>query len=275
MQRHVKLWLAVAVVLALVAAGCSSDDSDGSASEPVDDGHDASRRSPGASRCRMPRRSPRRSNRSARSFTKANPNATVTFNPGSSGTLAMQIQQTNGAGIDTFASADEDTMNKLVTANLIDGAPQVFAKNKLIIVTKPGNPKHVKTLADLADLDIVSLCALTAPCGKYAAQILTECRASTIPESKVTRGIDANATLAAVTTGDADAAIVYVTDAKGAGDAVDRRDDPGRPERDRDLSRSRRSPRAATRTPRGPSSTTSCRAGVRRRSTSFGFLPPT
>ena len=75
-------------------------------------------------------------------FTKANPNATVTFNPGSSGTLATQIQQTNGAGIDTFASADEDNMNKLVTANLIDGTPQVFAKNKLIIVTKPGQPEE-------------------------------------------------------------------------------------------------------------------------------------
>ena len=41
-------------------------------------------------------------------------------------------------------------MTKLVDASLVDGTPVVFAKNKLVIVTKPGNPKNVKTLADLA-----------------------------------------------------------------------------------------------------------------------------
>src|SRR5262249_11294150 len=142
-------------------------------------------------------------------FTKANPKTTVTFNPGSSSTLAMQIQQTNGVGIDTFASADEANMDKLVSANLVDGTPVVFARNRWVIVTKPGNPKNVKTLADLANLDTISLCGETVPCGKYAAQVLTEANV-TIPESKVTRGTDVKATLAAVTQGDADAAIVYV-----------------------------------------------------------------
>ncbi len=150
-------------------------------------------------------------------FKAANPQATTTFNFGSSGTLATQIQQ--GAPADTFASADEDTMNKLVAANLVEGTPVVFARNKLVIVTKPGNPKQVKTLADLAGLDVVSLCGETVPCGKYAAQIL-QTAGVTIPETKVTRGTDVKTTLAAVTTGDADAAIVYVTDAKAAGSAV-------------------------------------------------------
>jgi molybdate transport system substrate-binding protein len=150
-------------------------------------------------------------------FKKANPNATVTFNFGSSGTLAAQIQQ--GAPADTFASADEDNMNKLVTASLVDGTPVVFAKNQLVVVTKPGNPKNVATLADLANLSVVSLCGETVPCGKYAAQIL-QTAGVTIPETNVTRGQDVKATLAAVTTGDADAAIVYVTDAKSAGSAV-------------------------------------------------------
>ena len=74
----------------------------------------------------------------------------MTFNFGSSGTLATQIQE--GAPADTFASADEANMDKLVSANLVDGEPVVFATNKLVIVTKPDNPKDVKTLADLADL---------------------------------------------------------------------------------------------------------------------------
>ena len=70
----------------------------------------------------------------------------------------------------------------------------MFATNKLVIVTKPGNPKDVKTLADLADLQVVSLCADTVPCGKYAAQILPTAGV-TIPESNVTRGQDVKATL--------------------------------------------------------------------------------
>src|SRR5690348_1406375 len=134
------------------------------------------------------------------SFKAANPGTNVTFNFGSSGTLATQIQQS--APADTFASADQDNMNKLVSANLVDGAPTVFAKNKLVIVTKPGNPKNVTGLADLPKLGVVSLCGTTVPCGKYAGQIL-QTAGVTIPTSKITRGQDVKATLAAVRNGDA------------------------------------------------------------------------
>jgi molybdate transport system substrate-binding protein len=151
------------------------------------------------------------------SFKAANPGTNVTFNFGSSGTLATQIQQ--GAPADSFASADQDNMNKLVAANLVDGTPTVFAKNKLVVVTKPGNLKNVTGLADLPKLGVVSLCGATVPCGKYAAQIL-QMAGVTLPASKITRGQDVKATLAAVTNGDADAAIVYVSDAKAAGSAV-------------------------------------------------------
>lgn len=218
MRKLMKLWLVIAVVLGLVAAGCSSDDSSSGSSKSSTTTTTDSKVT-GAIKVSDAASLTEAFAKIGTDFTKANPNATVTFNPGSSGTLATQIQQTNGAGIDTFASADEDNMNKLVTANLIDGTPQIFAKNKLIIVTKPGNPKNVKTLADLANLNVVSLCGLTVPCGKYAAQIL-QTAGVTIPESKVTRGIDVKGTLGAVTTGDADAAIVYVTDAKTAGATV-------------------------------------------------------
>jgi molybdate transport system substrate-binding protein len=147
-------------------------------------------------------------------FQKANPGTTITFNFGSSGTLAQQIQ--GGAPADVFASADGANMQKLVTGGQVTAEPTVLASNLLTIVVKPGNPKHVKTLADLAKLDVVSLCGETVPCGKYTDQILTGAGV-TIDPSKVTRGADVKATLAAVTTGDADAAIVYVTDAKSAG----------------------------------------------------------
>jgi molybdate transport system substrate-binding protein len=150
-------------------------------------------------------------------FQKKNPGTTVTFNFGSSGTLAQQIQ--GGAPADVFASADGVNMQKLVTGDQVTAEPTVFASNLLAIVVKPGNPNKVKSVADLAKLDVVSLCGETVPCGKYADQILTDAGV-TIDPAKITRGADVKATLAAVTTGDADAAIVYVTDAKAAGSSV-------------------------------------------------------
>ena len=150
-------------------------------------------------------------------FTRAHPGARGTFNFGSSAVLATQIQQ--GAPVDTFASADTTTMSNLAGAGLLSGAPHVFARNRLVIVTPPGNPRGIRGLADLADAGTVALCAATAPCGRYAAQVLAAAGVA-IPEASVTRGVDARATIASVTTGDADAAVVYVTDAAAAGAAV-------------------------------------------------------
>jgi molybdate transport system substrate-binding protein len=209
-----RTWVLAVLLIGLVASGCGSDSDSGSGSSTTT----TVSKITGSIKVSDAASLTEAFQQIGADFTKANPSASVTFNPGSSGTLATQIEQTNGVGIDTFASADEVNMDKLVTANLIDGEPVVFAKNKLIIVTKPGNPKNVKTLADLARLDVVSLCGLTVPCGKYAAQILNTAGV-TIPETNVTRGLDVKATLAAVTQ-DADAAIVYVTDAKTAGDTV-------------------------------------------------------
>ena len=147
-------------------------------------------------------------------FQQANPGTTVTFSFGGSGTLVTQIQ--GGAPADVFASADGANMQKVVNGGQVTAAPTAFATNLLTIVVKPGNPQGVKSLADLAKLDVVSLCAPPQPCGTYANQILTQAGV-TIPADHITLGADVKTTLNAVTTGDADAAIVYVTDAKAAG----------------------------------------------------------
>jgi molybdate transport system substrate-binding protein len=215
-RKLMRLWVPGVVVLGLVAAGCGSDSSSGSSAKSTTT--TATAKVTGAITVSAAASLTEAFTKIGTDFKRANPNATATFNFGSSGTLETQIQQ--GAPADTFASADLDNMNKLVAASLVDGQPVVFAKNRLVIVTKPGNPKQVKTLADLANLDVVSLCGETVPCGKYAAQIL-QTAGVTIPEIKVTRGQDVKATLAAVATGDADAAIVYVTDAKSAGSTVE------------------------------------------------------
>ncbi|MGZ4797975.1 MAG: molybdate ABC transporter substrate-binding protein [Acidimicrobiia bacterium] len=215
MRKLMNVWVLALVVLGLVAAGCSSDSSNRSKSTTTT----TTAKATGTIKVSDAASLTEAFAKIGTDFKAANPGAIVTFNPGSSTTLATQIQQTNGVGIDTFASADEANMDNLVRARLIDGEPVVFATNKLVIVTKPGNPKKVKTLADLANLNVVSLCGATAPCGKYATQIL-QTAGVTIPETKITRGVDVKGTLAAVTTGDADAAIVYVTDAKTAGSDV-------------------------------------------------------
>jgi molybdate transport system substrate-binding protein len=147
-------------------------------------------------------------------FQSAHPGTTIAFNFGSSGTLATQIQQ--GAPADVFASADTQDMNEVQTSGDIDGKPSIFARNSLEIVTKPGNPLGIHSLADLNKASVVSLCVTTAPCGSTARQALSKADV-TIPASKITLGPDVKSTLQQVTTGDADAGIVYVTDAMTVG----------------------------------------------------------
>jgi molybdate transport system substrate-binding protein len=213
-------WLVVFAILpALVAAGCGGDDDDSSGSSATTTAATTTgARVAGSITISAAASLTEAFGEMGTDFTAAHPDAKVTFNFGSSGTLATQIQQ--GAPADTFASADEDNMNKLVSDGLVDGTPTLFATNRLVIVTKPGNPKHVKSLADLSNLSTVSLCGESVPCGKYAAEILQRAGV-TIPEKKVTRGQDVKATLGAVTTGDADAAVVYATDARAAANRVE------------------------------------------------------
>ena len=150
-------------------------------------------------------------------FEKKYDDTAVTFNFDASSALVLQIQ--SGAPVDVFASADAANMHKLVDGGLVSATPVVFARNELQIATKPGNPERIETLADLADAGTIALCAAVAPCGKYADAALAEAGV-TIPTEQLTRGLNAKATLTAVSEGDADAAIVYVTDVKAAGSSV-------------------------------------------------------
>ena len=146
-------------------------------------------------------------------FTKAYPQAKATFSFDASSALVQQITQ--GAPADLLASADQANMDKLTKAGLNGGAPQVFANNLLGIIVPPGNPKGVKGVEDLANPDLkVVLCADGVPCGTYAKQILTTAGVTVNPVS-----LDQNVkgVVTKVTTGEADAGIVYVTDIAAAG----------------------------------------------------------
>ena len=147
----------------------------------------------------------------SKAFMEQHPKAKITLNFGSSGQIATQIEQ--GAPADIAAFADTAPMYALEEAQLVLAPSKVFARNSLAIVTKANNPRNIKSLADLATVGTISLCVQTAPCGKFAEQSLTTAGVS-IAESNITRGADAQATLRAVTEGDAEAGIVYATDAR-------------------------------------------------------------
>ncbi|MCR2783847.1 MULTISPECIES: molybdate ABC transporter substrate-binding protein [unclassified Microbacterium] len=129
-------------------------------------------------------------------------------------TLATQIVE--GAAVDVFAAADQATMQTVVDAGLATD-PAAFATNTLALVVPPGNPGGVQDLADLADPDlIVVACAAAVPCGAASGALLDA--------AGVTASIDSHeqnvtAVLTKVATGEADAGLVYVTDAARA--AVD------------------------------------------------------
>ena len=146
-------------------------------------------------------------------FEKANPSIRIRFNFASTSSLVSQIQ--SGAPSDVFAAADLSSFDKLLASGNVVKSPKVFARNSMQLVVKPSNPLGISSITDLAKASVVSLCAKTVPCGVYATTILSR-YGVTLAESKITRGVDATATLNAVSTGDADAAIVYATDALSA-----------------------------------------------------------
>jgi molybdate transport system substrate-binding protein len=143
-------------------------------------------------------------------FEQANPSIKVRFNFASSASLVSQIQ--SGAPADVFAAADLTSFDKLLASGNVVKLPKVFARNSMQLVVKPGNPLRITSVADLSKASVVSLCAKTVPCGVYAATVMSR-HGIVVTESKITRGIDATATLNAVSAGDADAAMVYSTDA--------------------------------------------------------------
>lgn len=126
--------------------------------------------------------------------------------------LVQQIQ--DGAPADVLATADTTTIGQV--SDQLESAPQTFARNTLVIVTAPGNPKHLRTLADLAKVQVV-LADPSVPAGKYAAQALQDAHVSVHPRSLE---LDVRSVLTKVEVGEADAGIVYVTDAKSAGAKV-------------------------------------------------------
>ena len=152
-----------------------------------------------------------------KAFRTQHPKAKVRFNFGSSGTLVAQV--VSGAPVDVAAFADLATMDHLVSSGLVVKAPAVFARNSMMIAVKKGNPLKVSAVSDLNRVGVVAMCVTTAPCGSYAKAVLARAGVS-ISESNVTRGTDVRAVVTQVASGDAQAALVYVTDVLASSSSV-------------------------------------------------------
>ena len=152
-------------------------------------------------------------------FRKQNPKVKIRFNFGSSSSLVAQIQA--GAPSDVIASADLSNIEKLIKSGEVSSAsyPKIFAHNQMAIAVKPGNPLKIKTVSDLKNAKFLSLCGAIVPCGQYGATVL-KLAGINIDESKITRAVDAKSALNAVSIGDADASIVYLTDVLSAKKSV-------------------------------------------------------
>ncbi len=162
-------------------------------------------------------------NEMSKTFEAAHPNVTVKFNFAGSQTLRTQIEQ--GAPVDVFASADMSNMTALVSEKLA-GASQIFIKNQLVVILPPNNPAKITSLQDLSrpGLKLV-LAANVVPVGKYALQSLDQMNTAFGPDFKtkvlanvVSNEQDVKEVVAKVDLSEADAGIVYISDAIAAPD---------------------------------------------------------
>jgi molybdate transport system substrate-binding protein len=158
-----------------------------------------------------------------KAFDAANPGVTTTFNFAGSQALRTQIEE--GAPADVFASASGKEMDALVTGSFVaKDVPQIFLTNKLVVILPSDNPAALEKLEDLSKAGIkLVLAAEEVPVGKYARQALDQMNASFGADFKdkvlanvVSNEDNVKQVFAKVQLGEADAGIVYTSDAVAA-----------------------------------------------------------
>ena len=153
----------------------------------------------------------------AAAFEAAHEGANVVLNFAGSSTLSTQIVQ--GAPADVFASADEAQMGVVAEADLLAGDTQTFAQNRLVIVTPKDS--DIETPLDLAEPGVLLVLAgPNVPAGRYALEVLEgldEVYGADYSErvlaNLVSEETNVRQVAAKVQLGEADAALVYATDA--------------------------------------------------------------
>jgi molybdate transport system substrate-binding protein len=156
----------------------------------------------------------------SKAFEASHPGVTVSFNFGGSQNLRTQIEQ--GAPADVFASANLKEMDALVTGNFVDpSTARIFLTNQLIVIFPKDNPAEIASVEDLSKPGLkLVLAAEEVPAGRYAREVLGNLNALFGAEyrDKVLANVVSNEdnirqAVTKVQLGEADASIVYVSDA--------------------------------------------------------------
>ncbi len=143
----------------------------------------------------------------AEEFESSHDDVTVVMSYGGSSTLAAQIIE--GAPANLFLSAD-DVQAERVADQLGGTTSTPFASNSLTIAVPIGNPAGVRKLADLTDdALVVALCSPDVPCGRLSDQLASTAGLRLAPDTEELSVADV---LAKVSSGQADAGLVYLTD---------------------------------------------------------------
>ncbi|MDO5747259.1 MAG: molybdate ABC transporter substrate-binding protein [Actinomycetaceae bacterium] len=145
---------------------------------------------------------------------KDHPHIDVNFSFEGSSTLVDQLN--SGAPADVFASADEKNMTKATDAHLVSDVT-LFAANVLTLIVPAGNRANITGLNDSLDGKKLVVCAPQVPCGNATKQLSEQLNVQLSPVSEEQKVTDVRAK---VENGQADAGLVYVTDAKAAGNKV-------------------------------------------------------
>ena len=148
-------------------------------------------------------------------FEAAHSGVTLRFNFAASGVLIQQIRQ--GAPVDVFASADQETMNRGIEEKLFDaGTRRDFAANALVLIVPGQGALPIAALADLMKPEVKRIAVgktATVPVGRYTKQALDGAGLWDRLEPKFVQADSVRQVLDYVARGEAEAGFVYRTDA--------------------------------------------------------------
>ncbi|MCI6573874.1 MAG: molybdate ABC transporter substrate-binding protein [Actinomycetaceae bacterium] len=147
---------------------------------------------------------------------KDHPGTKLLFNFNGSSSLVDEMA--GGAPVDILLTADEKNMKKALEKNLVKD-PQIFTANTLVLVVPKGNPGAIKGFADgTLDGKKLVICAPEVPCGNATAKLseLNNVKLAPVSEEQSVSDV-----LDKVASGEADAGVVYKTDAKLKADKVE------------------------------------------------------
>ncbi len=156
----------------------------------------------------------------AASLTNVFPQIDSTQKYSFAGSDALAAQIRLGAPADVFASANTSIPNALYAQGFVE-KPVVFTTNKLVLVVPTSNPAGIKTVFDLRQKGIKLLVGTpTVPIGIYTRTILKNLALTSVLSNVVSQETDVRQMLTKVALNEADAAFVYITDAKTVDDKV-------------------------------------------------------